>query len=53
MNGPEGNSEFRFLRISMFPETRPFAGNSLFVRCHMSMNQPMNAHVVLRKTPAI
>ena len=34
MNGPEGNSEFCFLRISMFPETTNFEirgkQNSLF-----------------------
>ena len=28
------------------------AGNSLFVRCHVTMNQPINVRVVLRKTPA-
>ena len=28
-------------------------GNSLLIRCHVTMNQPMNAYVVLRKPPAI
>ena len=28
------------------------AGNSLLVRCHVTMNQPMNAHIVLRNNPA-
>ena len=29
------------------------AGNSLFVRCHVTMNQPMKARVVLKKPPVI
>ena len=37
----------------MLPARGRLAGNSLFVRCHVTMNQPMNARVILGKTPAI
>ena len=37
----------------MLPAYGRLAGNSLFVRCHVTMNQAMNARTVLRKTPAI
>ena len=107
MTGPLGNSEFCFLRISMFVEgnseirfsfirwnsrwdsrdnIRPplitcnsgqhfagnselfpvwrhsfcnvarswhLGGNSFIVRCHVTMNWPMNGHAVAGKTPAI
>ena len=29
MTGPEGNSEFCFPRISLFPETKSFEGNKI------------------------
>ena len=30
MNGPLGNSEFYFPRISLFPETLRFSGNKIY-----------------------
>ena len=37
----------------MLPAHGRLVGNSLFARCHVTMNQLMNARVVLRKTPVI
>ena len=37
----------------MLPTHGRLAGNSLFVKRRVTMNKPMNARVVLRKTPAI
>ena len=56
MTGPEGSSEFCFPRISMFPDVARswhLTGNSFIVRCHVTMNEPMNGRAVAGKTPAI
>ena len=61
MTGPEGNSEFCFPRISMFPETKSretlrFSGNkihcsprdqSLSVNCYIAGVSPATAHPLI------
>ena len=36
-----------------FPGKSHLAGNSFIVRCHVTINSPMNGRAVAGKTPAI
>ena len=48
-----GKKKTQLPALEMLATHGRLAGNSLFVRYHVTMNQPMNSHIVLRKTPAL